>query len=74
MKARYIIKHHPGLYTSLMVELSDGKPPYEIERRLSWGDTREYCRKSLEFRGIYPAIECPEPMIEIFPWVEVSNG
>lgn len=72
MKARYVIQNHPGLYCSLMVELSDGKPPYEIEHRLSWADAREYCRKSLEFRGIPALTERPEPMCEVFPWVEVA--
>ena len=70
MRIRYRIEHHPGLYTSLMIE-PEGQKPYEIEHRLSWAMAREYARESLLFRGVEPVIENPAPYVELFPWVEV---
>lgn len=71
MKARYIIRHHPNLFTELLVETEDGKIQ-QIEDRWTWAETREYCRRALELRGIAPDITKPEPHTEVFPWVELE--
>lgn len=70
MKARYLIVHHPGLFTSIQVERDDGSKQ-EIENRFTWAVSREYCRDGCKSRGIEPVIERPQPHVEIFPWITI---
>lgn len=70
MKARYIIKHHPGLMTEILVE-QEGQKPQVVEDRFDWGVAREYCRDSCKARGVKPEITKPDPHTEVFPWVEI---
>lgn len=72
MRARYIIRHHPNLFTEILIE-EEGKQPVQIETRLGWGVSREYCRQALEERGIKPTIERIDPHTEVFPWVEIHE-
>jgi len=69
VKARYIIRHHPGLFTEILVE-RDGQVPVQTETRYSWGVAREYCRDNVKAHGVEPVIEKPDAYTEVFPWVE----
>lgn len=70
-EVRYVIRHHPMLFTEVMVEYKDTGKREQIEHRFDWGVSREYCRQSLKERGIDPVIERPEPYVETFPWVKI---
>lgn len=75
MKARYVIEHHPGLFTELRLEYEDNRPPTRVPTPdWTWAETREYCRQSMRERGIEPEIQTdPARMryVEFFPWVEI---
>lgn len=71
-RIRYVIQHHPGLMTEILVEREGVPTKTQIENRFDWGTAREYCRNSMRKRGVEPVIERPEPYVEVFPWVELE--
>ena len=69
-EVRYVIRHHPGLMTEIMIERRDGSLQ-QIETRYNWADARTYCCENLKHRGITPVIEKPEHYVETFNWIMI---
>ena len=72
MRARYIIRHHPGLMTEIIVE-TEGQGEKQIEDRFSLFDSTDYVRRSCEGRGLAPFVfERPDHNTYIAPWITLT--